>query len=291
MPDLALKHVPGAPDAPPLAWWPGAPALIDPARHAAQAIADLAATDPAGARRLAAHVVAGHALHRLGLEPGRLWLGHALPQDGALRVSPAGALADRLLVVTPDGHAGLIRPDRVVTDEAGFGLAGAEAGWLDAAVLGRPLPAPALAAAIEPLRQLLVLAVGTGIVTGFLAAARQFLVTRARPWYGTGIERAADDPHVLGAFGRHIAQVRAAGELLADAAAAVGDGASDALARIATGRVYVEEAGPRLISATIELLGAPATDRSHRFDAYWRDLSTLAAIEGHPVPPSENRSL
>ncbi|MFX8813040.1 hypothetical protein ABTM61_19125, partial [Acinetobacter baumannii] len=92
-------------------------------------------------------------------------------------------------------------------------------GWLDAAVLSRPLPAPALAAAIEPLRQLLILAVGTGIVTGFLAAARQFLLTRARPWYGTGIERAADDPHVLRAFGRHIAQVRAAGELLTDAAA------------------------------------------------------------------------
>lgn len=289
MPDLALQEVPlAAADAPPLAWWPGAPSLVDPARRAAEVISGLAATDAAGARRLAAHIVAGHALHRLALDPGRIWLGLALARDGRLRVSPGGAVSDRLLAIGADGHAGLIRPDGITPDDAGFGLAGAEAGWLDAASAGRTLPAPALAAGIEPLRQLLVLAVGTGIVTGFLEAARGFLITRARPWYGTGIERAADDPHVLRVFGRHIAQVHAAGELLADAAAAVADGAPDALDRIATARLFVEEGGPALISTTIETLGAPATDRSHGFDAYWRDLTTLTATEPYPVPSSRS---
>ncbi len=289
MRDVALQETPlAAADAPPLAWWPGAPSLVDPARRAAAAIAALAATHAAGARRRAAHIGAGHGLHRLGRAPGRIWLGLAIAGDGGLRGPPAAAAADRLLAIGADGRAGLIRPDGIALDQAGFGLAGAEAGWLDAAITGRALAAPALAAGIEPLRQLLVLAVGTGVVSGFLAAARQFLVTRARPWYGTGIERAADDPHVLRVFGRHIAQVHAAGELLADAAAAVAAGASDALDRIAVARLFVEEGGPALISTTIELLGAPATDRAHGFDAYWRDLGTLTATEPYPLPSSRS---
>lgn len=149
---------------------------------------------------------------------------------------------------------------------------------------------PASASADAPLRDLLLLSVELGILEGFDARAVEFLRTHARPWFGTGIERAADDPHTLRAYGRFAAERVAQRALWSEAIDAVEHTERDpaaleaALVQLGAARIQAATVGPAFVHGVIELLGAAATDRALGFDRAWRDLVALAANE----PPARS---
>lgn len=136
----------------------------------------------------------------------------------------------------------------------------------------------------EPAYDLLHAAVDLGLIGAFLEAATIYVTTKTRPWPGTGYERAADDPHVIGRFGKFRAAFHGLESLLDEAteAAAVGRGDAPILAAAARGQAI--HVGKSFISETIELLGASATSQKHGFDGYWRDFTNHARQH----PPSQS---
>jgi SfnB family sulfur acquisition oxidoreductase len=130
--------------------------------------------------------------------------------------------------------------------------------------------------------QVLHAAIDAGIARAALAEASDFVTTRSRPYPDAGVDRAADDPLVVQAFGEMELQVRAAEALLAEAARAV-DRADAGLtresaaaaslavaaARAATARTAVEVAG-RLF----EVAGTRAALASLNLDRHWRNART-----------------
>ncbi|MGW4802037.1 SfnB family sulfur acquisition oxidoreductase, partial [Nonomuraea sp. NPDC004297] len=74
--------------------------------------------------------------------------------------------------------------------------------------------------------QLLHTAIDVGIAAGALEEALEFVRAKARPWFESGHERAADDPLVIQRAGELAVKVRAA-EALLDTAAAALDAAGD----------------------------------------------------------------
>lgn len=130
--------------------------------------------------------------------------------------------------------------------------------------------------------QLLHAAIDAGIARAALADAAEFVTTRSRPYPDAGVERAADDPLIVQAFGELEVQVRAAEALVAEAGRAVDRADADlddtsagraslavAAARAATTSASVE-AGSRLfeVCGTRSALAALALDR------HWRNART-----------------
>ncbi|MFD8223108.1 SfnB family sulfur acquisition oxidoreductase [Streptomyces massasporeus] len=76
--------------------------------------------------------------------------------------------------------------------------------------------------------QLLHAAIDAGIASGALAEAVEFVRTKSRPWFESGLETAAEDPLLIQRFGELAIRVRAAEALLREAARAV-DAARDDL--------------------------------------------------------------
>src|SRR5581483_7888006 len=58
-----------------------------------------------------------------------------------------------------------------------------------------------------------------GIAEGALAEAKEYTLTQTRPWPGTRVERAADEPMILHLYGELWTHLRAAALLADDAAA------------------------------------------------------------------------
>jgi alkylation response protein AidB-like acyl-CoA dehydrogenase len=132
------------------------------------------------------------------------------------------------------------------------------------------------------LRELLHAAVGHGILRGFLQKACDHLRTRSRPWPDSGVERAADDPHVLRRLGEYMALVNALSEMLSAAAAAQplhGRALPEVALQTIAARLAAVRIGTDVINGTIELLGASAASSRLGFDGYWRDLTEHVLAE------------
>ncbi|RHW27901.1 SfnB family sulfur acquisition oxidoreductase [Nocardioides immobilis] len=130
--------------------------------------------------------------------------------------------------------------------------------------------------------QLLHAAIDAGIARAALADAAEFVTTRSRPYPDAGVDRAADDPLVVHAFGELEVQVRAAEALLAEAGRAVDRADEDlnestaaraslavAAARAATTAASVD-AGSRLF----EVCGTRSALASLVLDRHWRNART-----------------
>jgi len=106
---------------------------------------------------------------------------------------------------------------RIAVDEPAFGLVATLRGWIEldgifASGEIRRATATEIGAAVSSLREaeeVLHLALDYGGLRGFLSAARNFLLTRSRPWDSTGLERSADDPHIVRQWGSFVAQEHA----------------------------------------------------------------------------------
>ncbi|GAA4253783.1 SfnB family sulfur acquisition oxidoreductase [Dactylosporangium darangshiense] len=130
--------------------------------------------------------------------------------------------------------------------------------------------------------QLLHAAIDAGIARAALIDAARFVVDKSRPYPDAGVERAADDPLVVQAFGEIELAVRGAEALLAEAARAVdradahldaeSAGAASlavAAARAATTRAALE-AGGRLF----EVAGTRSAAAGLGLDRHWRNART-----------------
>lgn len=130
--------------------------------------------------------------------------------------------------------------------------------------------------------QLLHAAVDTGIAQGALAEAAEFVRTKSRPWFESGVETAAEDPLLIQRFGELAIQTRASEALLREAASAVqaaqddltDDSAAEASIAVATAKVQAAQAAVDVASALFEVSGTRAALNSLNLHRHWRDART-----------------
>jgi alkylation response protein AidB-like acyl-CoA dehydrogenase len=138
--------------------------------------------------------------------------------------------------------------------------------------------------------QLVHTAIQVGIARGALRDAREFLRTKARPFFEAAragwADTAATDPHTIYRFGQLATRVAAAEALLASAAAtldAIGrvpaDEAAAARGSIAVARAkaFASEVATEVASGLFELSGASAADEKHDLSRHWRNARTHAS--------------
>ncbi|MFF7952802.1 SfnB family sulfur acquisition oxidoreductase [Streptomyces griseorubiginosus] len=130
--------------------------------------------------------------------------------------------------------------------------------------------------------QLLHAAIDTGIAGGALAEAAEFVRTKSRPWFESGVETAAEDPLLIQRFGELALQVRASEALLREAARAVDraradltdDSAAEASLAVAAAKVTAAQAAVEVASALFEVAGTRSALNSLNLHRHWRDART-----------------
>ncbi|MFC9681232.1 SfnB family sulfur acquisition oxidoreductase [Streptomyces sp. NPDC056948] len=130
--------------------------------------------------------------------------------------------------------------------------------------------------------QLLHAAIDAGIASGALAEAVEFVRTKSRPWFESGLETAAEDPLLIQRFGELSIRLRAAEALLREAARAVDaaredltdDSAAEASIAVATAKVTAAETAVEIGSALFEVAGTRAALDSLGLHRHWRDART-----------------
>ena len=130
--------------------------------------------------------------------------------------------------------------------------------------------------------QLLHAAIDAGIAGGALAEAAEFVRTKSRPWFESGLETAAEDPLLIQRFGELAVQVRAAEALLREAARTVeaaraeltDDSAAEASIAVAAAKVQAANAAVEVASALFEVSGTRSALNSLNLHRHWRDART-----------------
>ncbi|MFD7935168.1 MULTISPECIES: SfnB family sulfur acquisition oxidoreductase [unclassified Streptomyces] len=130
--------------------------------------------------------------------------------------------------------------------------------------------------------QLLHSAIDAGIAAGALAEAAEFVRTKSRPWFESGVEAAAEDPLLIQRFGELDLEVRASRALLREAARSVDaaradltdDTAAEASLAVAAAKVQAARAAVEVSSALFEVSGTRAALRSLNLHRHWRDART-----------------
>jgi SfnB family sulfur acquisition oxidoreductase len=130
--------------------------------------------------------------------------------------------------------------------------------------------------------QLLHAAIDAGIARAAIDAAAQFVTTKSRPYPDAEVERAADDPLVVQAFGEMELAVRAAESLLADAGRAVDtadadlddDTAAAASLAVAAARAASTQASVEVSSRLFEVAGTRSAVAGEALDRHWRNART-----------------
>lgn len=130
--------------------------------------------------------------------------------------------------------------------------------------------------------QLMHVAVDVGIAGNALQDAAEFVRTRSNPYLESGLQRAAEEPHLILSFGRLATRLHAAEELLRKAARKLDEAADEsdeeriAAARIAVAeaKAFASEVAVQISSDLFELAGTSATSESLDLDRHWRNART-----------------
>ncbi|MFF4805018.1 SfnB family sulfur acquisition oxidoreductase [Streptomyces sp. NPDC001351] len=130
--------------------------------------------------------------------------------------------------------------------------------------------------------QLLHAAIDAGIASGALAEAVEFVRTKSRPWFESGVETAAEDPLLIQRFGELALQVRASEALLHEAARAVDaartdltdDTTAEASIAVAAAKVQAAQTAVEVASALFEVSGTRSALNSLNLHRHWRDART-----------------
>jgi len=130
--------------------------------------------------------------------------------------------------------------------------------------------------------QLLHAAIDAGIARAALDEAAAFVTTKSRPYPDAGVERAADDPLVVHAFGEMELEVRAAEALLGEAGLAVEhadrhlteETAGEASLAVAAARASSARAAVEVGSRMFEVAGTRSSLASLNLDRHWRNART-----------------
>lgn len=145
-----------------------------------------------------------------------------------------------------------------------------------------------------PTSQLIQAAIDLGIAQAAFDEAIAFVRAYARPWIDANVERATDDPHLIGDVGRlavdlHAAQavLQEAGETLDSLAAFTaqtaavdgtpeldGDLSAQASVAVAEAKVLTTEVALKAAEKLFEFAGSSATRARHNLDRHWRNART-----------------
>ncbi|MBR8740196.1 SfnB family sulfur acquisition oxidoreductase [Nocardiopsis sp. MG754419] len=215
------------------------------------------------------------------------WLAVVAPADTAEGPRPH-------IAFVPADHPGV----RVEDDWVGMGQRTTASGTVHLAGVDVPahLVLPQYLTFTEPttygaLAQLLHTAIDVGAARGALEEAAEFVRTKSRPWFESGVDTAAEDPLLVQRFGELEVRVRSAEALLntaagrVDAADAVltGEGAESAEAVDATAEASIAVAAAKVVGGRVavevssdlfEVAGTRATADPANLHRYWRDTRT-----------------
>ncbi|MFW0787686.1 SfnB family sulfur acquisition oxidoreductase [Gordonia sp. CPCC 206044] len=130
--------------------------------------------------------------------------------------------------------------------------------------------------------QLLHSAIDAGIARAALSDAAQFVTTKSRPHPDAGVDRAADDPLVVHAFGEMELTVRGAEALLADAGRAVDHANANldehtsaaATLAVAAARAATTTTSVDVASRLFEVAGTRSVVAKESLDRHWRNART-----------------
>lgn len=130
--------------------------------------------------------------------------------------------------------------------------------------------------------QLLHAAIDAGIARAALSDAAEFVTTKSRPHPDAGVERAAQDPLIVHAFGEMELAVRAAEALLRDAGRAVDHADTDldetsataAALAVAAARAATSAASVDVASRLFEVAGTRSAGAGVSLDRHWRNART-----------------
>lgn len=130
--------------------------------------------------------------------------------------------------------------------------------------------------------QALHAAVDIGIARAALEEGAAFVTTRSRPWFEAGVERAAEEPHVVRRFGELTARLYALEALLAHGARLVDVASTEptptrasaaaASLQVAAAKALAAEFAVEIASGIFELAGSSATDGKYALDRHWRNV-------------------
>lgn len=157
----------------------------------------------------------------------------------------------------------------------------------DDEILGPPGPLGSTFATLRPcIPQLVFTHVYLGIAEAALAAARDFVRTRTRPWIASRVESNTQDPYVLRHFGDMVAALAGA-QAAADRAGEHLERAwqrGDALTTDERGRLAIDVAAAKTLATRavlditaqiFETTGPGATSAALGLDRFWRNARTL----------------
>ncbi|GAB7531913.1 acyl-CoA dehydrogenase family protein [Pseudomonas sp. 3A(2025)] len=128
--------------------------------------------------------------------------------------------------------------------------------------------------------QILHAAIDTGIASGALSAAVEYLQHNARPWVESNVERANEEPHIIKQIGEYAVALRAAESLLREAAQVFDrhnldpdnkELQDELILSVATARAHSDGASLKISSDIFSLLGASSTLSKWNLDRFWRN--------------------
>ncbi|GAB2823230.1 acyl-CoA dehydrogenase family protein [Actinocorallia aurea] len=148
-------------------------------------------------------------------------------------------------------------------------------------VLG-PVPADPPPQTLGAYDQILHAAIDVGIGRAALEDGGAFIAERSRPWFESGHDRAADEPHTLLHFGKLTTRLHALEALFAragtvlDAAyaapALTDENTAAASLAVAEAKAFAQEVSVQIAADVIELAGTSAADSAHALDRHWRNV-------------------
>jgi alkylation response protein AidB-like acyl-CoA dehydrogenase len=213
------------------------------------------------------------------------------PDSDMLIVSALRPPETRLAILAlPTSRAGI----RVKNDWDNMGQRQTDSGSVEldhvrvhaSELLDQPGPLGSVFASLRPcIAQLILDNVYLGLAEGALEQAREYTKSSRRPWLGSGVASATEDPYVLHRYGdmwvglesARVLTDRAGAQL--DQAWARGDDLTPeergqtALA-IATAKVSTTRVGLDVSSQVFDVMGARATTYGAGLDRFWRNLRT-----------------
>ncbi|SEG54353.1 sulfur acquisition oxidoreductase, SfnB family [Thermomonospora echinospora] len=130
--------------------------------------------------------------------------------------------------------------------------------------------------------QLLHTAIDVGIAGGALREAAEFVRTKSRPWFESGVSTAAEDPLLVQRFGELAIAERSARALLAEAGRAVEvarhtlteEATAAASIAVATAKAVADRACVEISSALFEVSGTRSSLEGLNLHRHWRNART-----------------
>jgi len=136
-----------------------------------------------------------------------------------------------------------------------------------------------------PIVQLIFSNVYLGIAHGALEAAREYTLTKTRPWTPAGIEKVTEDPYIIRTYGEFAIELQGADAAAREAARLLQQTweRGDALDPKDRGELMVKVSGVKALSTKValditsrifEVIGARGTHPKYGFDRFWRNVRT-----------------